>query len=164
MHTVEEAAFEAAFSIFAPGVPRPGGAALKVRGAGEIYSVDLYRRSLYNLSMKNILSGSGAAGMKITIATLVLAIGLFFSAPPACAQDRPSPHGATEKSYGAKKPVKTLKEAETALREFFKGRDVEIGEIEEKELFFEAEIKDKKGRVIDRAVIDKRTGRIRSIY
>jgi hypothetical protein len=69
-----------------------------------------------------------------------------------------------EKGYGAKAPVATVEEARAALEEHYKGTDLKVGKIEEKELYFEAEVLDKKGEVSDRVVIDKRTGRIRSIY
>jgi hypothetical protein len=39
-----------------------------------------------------------------------------------------------------------------------------IGEVVEKELYFEADIMDKKQAVIDKVIVDKRTGRVRSIY
>jgi hypothetical protein len=39
-----------------------------------------------------------------------------------------------------------------------------IGELRERENYFQAEIRDGRGNVIDRVIIDKRTGRIRSIY
>ncbi len=50
------------------------------------------------------------------------------------------------------------------LEEYFKDKDVVVGAIKEMNRFYEAEIKDKSGNVIDRVIIDKRTGRIRSIY
>ena len=39
--------------------------------------------------------------------------------------------------------------------------DVKIGKIKEKEWFFEADIKDRNSNLIDKVIIDKRTGRIR---
>jgi hypothetical protein len=50
------------------------------------------------------------------------------------------------------------------LNTYFKKRDIKTGNIKEKEFYFEAEILDKKGDLIDKVIIDKRTGRIRSIY
>lgn len=69
-----------------------------------------------------------------------------------------------EKDYGEKKPVTSEKEARAALEEYYKGKDVKVGEITEKELYFEAEIRDSKGHLTDKVIIDKRTGRVRSIY
>ncbi|MCL4491078.1 MAG: hypothetical protein M1510_04105 [Nitrospirae bacterium] len=66
--------------------------------------------------------------------------------------------------YGARKPVRGPKEARRMLEEYFKDKDVVVGAIKEMNRFYEAEIKDKSGNVIDRVIIDKRTGRIRSIY
>ncbi|MDA8339670.1 MAG: hypothetical protein M0Z70_10280 [Nitrospiraceae bacterium] len=67
-------------------------------------------------------------------------------------------------SYGARKPVRTANEAKRILQEYFAPHDVKIGKIKEKEWFFEADIKDKNNNLIDVVIVDKRTGRIRSIY
>jgi hypothetical protein len=66
--------------------------------------------------------------------------------------------------YGEKRPVTTPEEARKVLKEYFGKKDVRIGEIKEQELFFEAEIRDKKNNLIDKVIVDKRTGRIRSTY
>lgn len=67
--------------------------------------------------------------------------------------------------YGAKKKVKDAKEAENIIKEIFSSdKDVKIVNIREKRFFFEAEIRDKKNNLVDIVIIDKRTGRIRSIY
>ena len=42
--------------------------------------------------------------------------------------------------------------------------DIRINNIKERKWFFEAEIRDKKNKLIDVVIVDKRTGRIRSIY
>lgn len=68
--------------------------------------------------------------------------------------------------YGAKKPVRTTDEARQVLEQYFEntGKKVGIGTIEERRWFFVAEVLDAEGSLIDKAIIDKRTGRIRSIY
>lgn len=66
--------------------------------------------------------------------------------------------------YGARNPVNSPDEAQKLLARFFEGEDVVIGPVKERELIFEAEIRDKKNNVIDRVIVHKRTGRIRSIY
>jgi hypothetical protein len=66
--------------------------------------------------------------------------------------------------YGARKSVSTPEEARKILKEFFAGEDVIIGTIRDRRGFFEAEIKDKKDELIDVVIVDKHTGRIRSIY
>lgn len=67
--------------------------------------------------------------------------------------------------YGAKKTVKTDSDArEILLQSFAPYKDIKIGIIKEKDSFFEAEITDEKGDVVDYVIIDKRTGRIRSVY
>lgn len=67
-------------------------------------------------------------------------------------------------SYGARKPVRTASEAKRILHEYFASYGIKIGKIKEREYFFEADIKDKNNNLIDVVIVDKRTGRIRSIY
>jgi hypothetical protein len=108
--------------------------------------------------------------MKIALSSCLAAAAfalLLFS--PAAGQEKVSPYGVYRKGqaeggYGEKRPVKTAGEASKVLREHFAGKGVEVGSVKEKELFFEAEILDMKGRLVDKVVVDKRTGRIRSIY
>lgn len=67
--------------------------------------------------------------------------------------------------YGAKKVVRTTSDAKDILLRFFATySDIKVGMIKERGSFFEAEITDETGEVIDLVIIDKRTGRIRSIY
>src|SRR5574340_386212 len=72
--------------------------------------------------------------------------------------------GSAETGYGEKRPVTNVEEAREALTEYFAKKDVKIGEIREQELFFEAEIRDKNNNLVDKVIVDKRTGRIRSTY
>jgi hypothetical protein len=65
--------------------------------------------------------------------------------------------------YGARKPVKTAEEAKQLVREFF-GGSVVVENLQEREFFFEADVKSEKSVLIDIVIVDKRTGRIRSIY
>lgn len=80
------------------------------------------------------------------------------------APQRNSPHGESRGGYGAKRKISTKEDAEKLLQEYFAGKKVNTGEIKEKDLYFEAEIRNQAGELIDTVVIDKRTGRIRSIY
>ncbi len=66
--------------------------------------------------------------------------------------------------YGAKRTVRTAEQAKRILKEYFSPLDVKIGRIKERKWFFVAEILDKNDVLIDTIIIDKRTGRIRSIY
>lgn len=66
--------------------------------------------------------------------------------------------------YGARKPVRTVDEVRKILQEYFSDESLKIDKIKEKRWYFEAEIKDKTDALIDRLIVDKRTGRIRSIY
>lgn len=67
--------------------------------------------------------------------------------------------------YGAKKGVKNNKEAEDILMRYFSQyKDLKVTNISERRFFFVAEIRDKNNNLIDIVIVDKRTGRIRSIY
>ncbi len=68
--------------------------------------------------------------------------------------------------YGARRAVKTADEARQAFEKYFSdsGQKVLIGKIEERRWFYLAEVTDPEGKLVDTLIIDKRTGRIRSIY
>lgn len=68
--------------------------------------------------------------------------------------------------YGARKPVRTSTEAKQIIETYLSDttQGARVGKIQEKELYFEAEILDRNDKAIDRQIVDKRTGRIRSIY
>ncbi len=67
--------------------------------------------------------------------------------------------------YGASREVKSIEEARNILIEYCaSANDIKIGRIKERKRFFEAEIYDKDNNLIDRVLIDKKTGRMRSIY
>ena len=83
----------------------------------------------------------------------------------AFAADEKSPYGSSEGGkYGEKRAVSSTDEARKVLSEYFSKRNVKVGKIKERQLYFEAEITDKNNEVVDVVIIDKRTGRIRSIY
>lgn len=85
-----------------------------------------------------------------------------FGSPVLAADNEPQKSG--QGIYGEKQKIATEGEARNALKKYFAGKDVVIGELVEKELYFEADIKDRKQAVIDKVIVDKRTGRVRSIY
>lgn len=67
--------------------------------------------------------------------------------------------------YKARTPVRTPREAERVLLEFFLPYgDMRIGKVKERELSFEAKIFGRNGVLVDIVIVNKRTGRIRSIY
>lgn len=108
----------------------------------------------------------------VTAAAVLLCFLLLASFPlpltgisDASAAEPYSYGGSKSGKYGEKRQIATREDAEALLSEQYKKQDVLIGTITEKERYFEAEILDaKKGSVIDTVIIDKRTGRIRSIY
>jgi len=66
--------------------------------------------------------------------------------------------------YGARRQVLTTGDAGLLLLEFYRDRPLSVGKIVEKPWYFEAEILEAEGKVADRVIVDRRTGRIRSIY
>ncbi len=65
--------------------------------------------------------------------------------------------------YGERSTVMNEDAARGVLREYYQN-SATIGRIREKKHYFDAEIMDKEGRVVDRVIIDRRSGRIRSAY
>ena len=72
--------------------------------------------------------------------------------------------GSREGGYGEKKEVLTPADAAKILKQYLAKKNVTIGEIREKDLYFEAEVRDRDNKIIDKVIVDKRTGRVRSIY
>jgi hypothetical protein len=122
-----------------------------------------------------------------TTAVMALALSFFWSPSPglamrgdvrtgwghasqatvfAAGRDRGrAPYGISEEGeYGEQKEVASADQAREILKEYFAKKDVKIGKITEKKLYFEAEIRDGEGNLVDVVVVDKRTGRMRSIY
>ncbi|AFP20462.1 hypothetical protein GSU3563 [Geobacter sulfurreducens PCA] len=65
--------------------------------------------------------------------------------------------------YGARKSVSSLEEARRDLTEYYADRDVQVGKIVEKTSYYEAVILDRNKKPVDRVIIHKRSGRIRSV-
>jgi hypothetical protein len=65
--------------------------------------------------------------------------------------------------YGARQPVVDAAEARALLLSYFSGQEYTVSEVTEKKWGFRATILDKDGKVIDRVMIDRRSGRIRSL-
>jgi hypothetical protein len=66
--------------------------------------------------------------------------------------------------YGVRRPVTSINDAREQLAKYFSGQRVAVAEVAEKQWRFEADVLDSCGKVIDRVMIDKRSGRVRSIY
>lgn len=66
--------------------------------------------------------------------------------------------------YGASHPVDSVEEARGLLLNYFAGQGHTVTDVTEKKWGYRAEIVDKSGKIIDRVMIDKRSGRIRSLY
>lgn len=65
--------------------------------------------------------------------------------------------------YGARQAVPNAVEARVLLLNYFAGREYTVSEVTEKRWGFRADILDKSGKVIDCVMLDKRSGRIRSL-
>ena len=64
--------------------------------------------------------------------------------------------------YGMRTPVHSAVEAKKRLNEYYAGRNQTVSAIVEKKWHYEAELMTPEGTVVDRVMIDKRSGRIRS--
>jgi len=65
--------------------------------------------------------------------------------------------------YGARRRIDSAVEARRILQDYFSTGGVAVGKLVEREGYFEADILDKKGQTMDRVIVNKRNGRIRSI-
>lgn len=65
--------------------------------------------------------------------------------------------------YGARKSVPSAEEARRDLTDYYADSGAKIGKITDKSGYYEAEILDKDKKLIDRVIIHKKSGRIRSI-
>lgn len=65
--------------------------------------------------------------------------------------------------YGARQPVATATDARVLLQNYYAGQGYTVSEVSEKKWGFRATVFDSNGMVIDRVMIDKRSGRIRSL-
>jgi len=103
----------------------------------------------------------------ITIFAVTVAMSIPFLFAPFLSQANETEKiklAVDSRGFGERRAVTTHEEARAVLRKYFSNKDVAIGEIVEKELFFKAEIRDRGNALIDKVIIDKRTGRVRSIY
>ncbi|MDD2733471.1 MAG: hypothetical protein PHF56_06030 [Desulfuromonadaceae bacterium] len=65
--------------------------------------------------------------------------------------------------YGARKSVSSVEEARRDLTDYYADSDLKVGRIIEKPGYFEAELLDRNQKKADTVIINKRSGRIRSI-
>ena len=66
--------------------------------------------------------------------------------------------------YGQRRAVPNAYEAGRIMAQYYQGRDVRIGPVIERDIFYQADVRDPRGVLVDKVIIDKRTGRMRSIY
>jgi hypothetical protein len=68
--------------------------------------------------------------------------------------------------YGGRNPVATVDQARQAIEKCLatRGQGLYTGKIKENTLYFEVEVLDRNGAMVDEVIIHKRNGRVRSIY
>ena len=107
--------------------------------------------------------------LPIALLSFILLFGSYAQAKDECRGER-YPHGNYCEGerwgwYGERNAIKSPAEAKKVLSEYFSSvRGVKITIVKERRWFFKAEIRDRKDNLIDIVIIDKRSGRIRSIY
>jgi hypothetical protein len=107
--------------------------------------------------------------LPMVLLSFILFLGPYAEAKDACQGER-YPHGNYCEGerwgwYGERNAIRSPAEAKRVLSEYFSSvREAKITIMKERKWFFKAEIRDKKDNLIDIVIIDKRSGRIRSIY
>jgi hypothetical protein len=131
---------------------------------------------MIRLFRQESLKRKRGTSMNIRLLVIVLVILLVmpaaaFAQPRGRGGYRGMPYGHTCPGmkwgpYGAPMPVKTADEARQAIERYYigSGESMRTGHIEEERWYFRADVIDRTGSVVDTVIIDKRTGRIRSIY
>jgi hypothetical protein len=76
----------------------------------------------------------------------------------------PVPGPPPQYRYGERRAVHNAHEAGRIMAQYYHGRDVRIGPIIERDLFYQADVRDRRGALVDKIILDKRTGRLRSTY
>ncbi len=114
--------------------------------------------------------------MKKTVLALLVLLGVAGTSMPVSAMEHCgteecccSPFGSYCKGsewgwYGARRTVATAADAEKTILRFFLPQKVSVANLKDSKTFFEAEVRGKDNSVLDKVIVDKRTGRIRSIY
>lgn len=76
-----------------------------------------------------------------------------------------SPYGSGWRGgYGERRAIQSSRDAQRMLNDYYTRRSMRIGPMRENQFYYEADILDRNNRFIDKVIIDKRSGRIRSIY
>lgn len=91
---------------------------------------------------------------------------VFLVARDIFAQEDHIPYGDYHErcgAYGVCKDDMSQRDAETAIKRYFSSKGLKVGRLQHRGRFVEAEIY-RNGRLSDRIIFDRRTGRMRSIY
>lgn len=65
--------------------------------------------------------------------------------------------------YGARQPVATVAQAQQLLEQYYAGQEYRVTRVAEQKWGYTAELRDKNGSLIDTVLINKRSGRVRSL-
>lgn len=98
-------------------------------------------------------------GLSILISMAIFSISLF-------AQETRTPYGDYQEwcgAYGVCKDDMSPKDAEIAITRYFSSKGMRVGRIQHRGRFVEAEVY-RNGRMMDRIILDRKTGRMRSVY
>lgn len=91
---------------------------------------------------------------------------ILFSAASPYAQEHNTPYGNYQEwcgAYGVCKDDMSPKDAETVITRYFSSKGLRVGRIQHRGRFVEAEVY-RNGRMTDRIIFDRKTGRMRSAY
>jgi len=97
---------------------------------------------------------------------LVLSMLVSVYALAFAAEDSVTPYGdycAVCADYGVCRDVLSVSEAVSALRKYYGDRGYKVGTVHHKGRFIEADIF-KEGSQVDKVLLDRKSGRLRSIY
>ncbi|MFN3479081.1 MAG: hypothetical protein ACK415_01740 [Thermodesulfovibrionales bacterium] len=127
---------------------------------------DLFRVFFRNISIiLRAFSGLIAQKGDFKLLSLLTLLFVFFSFS-IFAQEHRTPYGDYQEwcgAYGVCKNDMSAEDAETAITRYFSSKGLRVGRIQHRGRFVEAEIY-RNGRLTDRIIFDRKTGRMRSAY
>ncbi len=141
-----------------PGNGRPSGPAPYRRGEGH-YRADPGRNNYRSDPGSRYYPGDRAPGRGQGYYRGDRGPGYYYRGQPS------SPYGGPWRSgYGERRAISSRGDAQRMLNDYYTRRNMRIGPVRDKGFYYEADIMDRNNRFMDRVIIDKRSGRIRSIY
>lgn len=99
-------------------------------------------------------------------ALILIVLTILVTALMVFAEEERTPYGDYREccgAYGVCKEEMSPKDAEKAITRYFSSKGMRIGKIQHRGRFVEAEIY-RNGKMMDKVIFDRKTGRIRSAY